>query len=98
MTMEYYKYLMEFMGVVVLTYTLLLTDANPAIMAICYFAVYTLAKQTSGHFTPIGALAHYMAGRGNLKDLLINISVQLFALNCAVIFFKPLKTLMQEFS
>jgi glycerol uptake facilitator-like aquaporin len=96
--METYKYFMEFMGVLVLVYTLLLTDGNPVIMGLAYFGIYTLAKQTSGHFTPIGALAYYMAGRTNLKDLLMNISVQLFAFNCGVIFFRPLKALMQDFS
>jgi len=94
--MEYYKYFMEFMAVIVLVYTMLLTDGNPVVMGIVYFAVYTLAKQTSGHFTPIGALAYYMAGRTNMHDLLKNITVQLFALNCAIIFFKPLKVLMQD--
>jgi len=75
---------------------MLLTDGSPIVMGIAYFAIYTLAKQTSGHFTPIGALAFYIAGRTNTKDLLINIGVQLVALTCAVVFFKPLKTLMQE--
>lgn len=94
--MEIYKYTLEFMGVLVLVYTILLTDGNPVAMGISYFAIYTLAKQTSGHFTPIGALAYYSAGRSSFKDLMMNISVQLFALNCAVISFKPLKTLMEE--
>ena len=98
MIMEYYKYFMEFMGVVVVIYAILLTDGNPTVIGLCYFAVHTLYKQTSGHFNPLGALAYYMAGRTNLKDLLINLSVQLFAVSCAVIFFKPIKTLMQELS
>jgi hypothetical protein len=96
--METYKYLLEFMGVLVLVYTLLLTDGNPAIMGICYFAVYTLAKQTSGHFTPIGAIAYFSAGRSSFKDMMLNIAVQLFALNCAVISFRPIKTLMEEYN
>ena len=45
--METYKYFMEFMGVLVLVYTLLLTDGNPVIMGIAYFAIYTLAKHSS---------------------------------------------------
>lgn len=94
--MEIYKYTLEFMGVLILVYTILLTDGNPVAMGISYFAIYTLGKQTSGHFTPIGALAYYSAGRTTFKDLMMNISVQLFALNCAVISFKPLKTLMEE--
>ena len=87
---------MEFMAVVVLIYSMLLTDGNPAIMAVVYFAVYTLAKNTSGHFTPIGALAFYMSGRTTMKELMTNISIQLFALNFAVIFYTPLKTLMKD--
>jgi len=96
--MEYYRYLMEFMGVVVIVSAILFTDGNPAVIGLTYFAVYTIFKNSTGHFTPIGALAYYMAGRTNLKDLLMNLSVQIFGLNCAVIFFKPLKTLMEEMS
>ena len=94
--MELLKYLLEFMGVVIIVTAVLFTDGNPFVMAICYYGVYTLGKHTSGHFTPIGALAHFMAGRSNLKDLLMNISIQIFALVAAVIFFKPLKTLIDE--
>jgi glycerol uptake facilitator-like aquaporin len=95
--METYKYFMEFMGTTVLIYALLVSDGNPIIMALAYFGIYTIHRTSTGHFSPIGATAYYMIGRTNMKDLLMNISVQLFALNCAVIFFKPLKTLMQEF-
>lgn len=94
--MEYYPYLMEYMGVVVIVSAILFTDGSPIIVALSYFAVYTIFKESTGHFTPIGALAYYMAGRTNVKDLLMNLGVQIFGLISAVIFFKPLKTLIDE--
>jgi glycerol uptake facilitator-like aquaporin len=96
--MEYYPYLMEYMGVVVIVTAILFTDGSPTVVALSYFAVYTIFKESTGHFTPIGALAYYMAGRTNVKDLLMNLGVQIFGLISAVLFFKPLKTLMQELS
>ena len=87
---------MEYMGVVVIVSAILFTDGSPTIVALSYFAVYTIFKESTGHFTPIGALAYYMAGRTSTKDLLMNLGVQIFGLISAVIFFKPLKTLIDE--
>jgi len=94
--MEYYPYLMEYMGVVVIVIAILITDGNPTAIALAYFAVYTIFKDSTGHFTPIGALAYYIVGRTNTKDLLMNLGVQLLGLASAVIFLKPLKTLMEQ--
>jgi hypothetical protein len=96
--MEYYPYLMEYMGVVVIVSAILFTNGSPAVIALSYFFVYTIFKDSTGHFTPIGALAYYMIGRTNEKDLFMNLGVQIFGLVSAVIFFKPLKTLIDEMS
>jgi glycerol uptake facilitator-like aquaporin len=96
--MEYVQYLVEFVGTLIIVYSLLLTDTNPAIMGIVYFAVYTIAaERASGTFNPLGALGYYMIGRLSLNEFLINIFAQMLALQAAVISFLPLKALIGEY-
>jgi glycerol uptake facilitator-like aquaporin len=91
------QYLVEFMGTLVIVYAFLLTDTNPAIMAIVYFAVFTVAgDMSSGTFNPLGALGYYMIGRLSFNELAFNIAVQLFAMEAAVITFLPITTFIGD--
>jgi glycerol uptake facilitator-like aquaporin len=91
------QYLVEFIGTLIIVYALLLTDTNPAVMGIVYFAVYTVAgEMASGTFNPLGALAYYMIGRLSLKELGFNIAAQLFAMQAAVITFLPITTFIGD--
>jgi len=94
---EYYQYLVEFMGTLVIVYALLLTDTNPAIMGLVYFAVFTVAGEIStGTFTPIGAVAYFMIGRMSFSELSFNLVAQLCALQAAVISFLPIKAFIGD--
>jgi len=85
------QYLVEFVGTLVIVYALLLTDTNPAIMAIVYFAVYTVAgEMATGTFNPLGAMGYYMIGRMSLQEMALNIATQIFAMQAAVISFLPI--------
>jgi hypothetical protein len=85
------QYLVEFVGTLVIVYALLLTDTNPAIMAIVYFAVYTVAGEiATGTFNPLGAMGYYMIGRMSLQEMALNIATQIFAMQAAVISFLPI--------
>ena len=85
------QYLVEFVGTLVIVYALLLTDTNPAIMAIVYFAVYTVAgEMATGTFNPLGAMGYYMIGRMSLQEMALNIASQIFAMQAAVISFLPI--------
>ena len=91
------QYAVEFMGTLVVVYALLLTDTNPAIMAIVYFAVFTVAgEMATGTFNPLGALGYYMIGRMSLQDLGFNIAAQMFAMQAAVISFLPIKAFIGD--
>lgn len=95
--MDHYQYLVEFMGTLVIVYALLLTDTNPAIMGITYFAVYTVAgEHSSGTFNPLGALGYYMIGRMSLREMCLNLSVQIFAMIAAVLSFLPVKAFIGD--
>lgn len=91
------QYAVEFMGTLVVVYALLLTDTNPAIMAIVYFAVFTVAGElATGTFNPLGALGYYMIGRMSLQEMALNIAAQIFAMEAAVISFLPIKAFIGD--
>ena len=86
------KYFLEFMGVVTIIYAKLLTEADPVVMAIVYFAMFSLAKDiTTGFFTPIGSLAAWLIGRVPTQDFLYNVIAQLLATIAVAITFTSTK-------
>lgn len=87
------KYFLEFMGVVTIIYAKLLTEADPVVMAIVYFAMFTLAKDiTTGFFTPIGSLSAWMIGRVPTREFLYNVLAQLLGAVAVALTFLPIKT------
>lgn len=89
------KYLIEYVGVLVLITAKLLTNANPAVMAVIYFSLFTMAGEiTSGYFTPFGPLAMYMLGRGTVQDVLYNLGSQVAGAVSAILLFKPVTAYM----
>ena len=90
------KYLIEFMGVLVIVTAKLITEADPLVMGIIYFSVFWMAgKITSGYFTVFGPLAMYMLGRGTVQDAVYNLIAQTLGAVSAILLFKPLKTYME---
>jgi glycerol uptake facilitator-like aquaporin len=90
------KYLVEYMGVLVLITAKLITEADPIVMGIIYFSLFTLAgKITSGFFTPFGPLAAYMLGRGNVQDMMYNFVAQVSGAVSAILLFKPIKAYIE---
>jgi hypothetical protein len=90
------KYLVEYMGVLVLITAKLITEADPIVMGVIYFSLFTLAgKITSGFFTPFGPLAAYMLGRGNVQDMLYNFVAQVSGAVSAILLFKPIKAYIE---
>jgi glycerol uptake facilitator-like aquaporin len=95
--MQWNKYFIEFMGVTTLIYAKLLTEADPTVMAIVYFALFTIAKGiTTGFFTPIGSLSAWMIGRVPTEEFLYNVIAQIAASIFVAIAFIPTKAYMQR--
>lgn len=81
------------MGVVTIIYAKLLTEADPVVMAIVYFAMFTLAKDiTTGFFTPIGSLSAWMIGRVPTREFLYNVLAQVLGAVAVALTFLPIKT------
>lgn len=86
------KYFIEFMGVTTILYAKLLTEADPVVMAIVYFAMFTLASGiTTGYFTPAGSLAAWAIGRAETQDFLYNVMAQMLAVLAVSVAFIPTK-------
>jgi hypothetical protein len=91
------KYFIEFMGVTTILYAKLLTEADPSVMAIVYFAMFSIAKDiTTGYFTPIGSLAAWMVGRVPNDDFFYNVLAQLVATLFVAVSFIPAKAYMDR--
>ena len=85
------------MGVVTIIYAKLLTEADPVVMAIVYFAMFTLAKGiTTGFFTPIGSLTAWMIGRVPTRDFLYNVMAQLLGSLAVAVTFIPAKAYIDK--
>jgi glycerol uptake facilitator-like aquaporin len=89
------KYFIEFLGVTTIIYAKLLTEADPSVMAIVYFAMFSIAKGiTTGYFTPIGSLAAWIIGRVPTEEFMYNVIAQLVATIFVALTFLPVKTYM----
>lgn len=86
------KYLVEYLGTLVIMTAKLLTEAHPIIMGVVYFSVYWMSKGiTTGFFSPFGPYAAYMLGRSSIEDIGINLAVQFAGATSAILLVKPLK-------
>ena len=91
------KYFIEFLGVTTIIYAKLLTEADPTVMALIYFAMFSIAKGiTTGYFTPIGSLAAWIIGRVPREEFIYNVISQFVATIFVAITFLPIKTYMDH--
>lgn len=85
------------MGVVTIIYAKLLTEADPTVMALVYFAMFSISKGiTTGFFTPIGSLSAWLIGRVPTEEFFYNVFAQILASICVAITFLPVKTYMDK--
>ena len=91
-----YKYFIEYLGVLVIVTAKLLTEADPVVMGIIYFSLFTMVKGIStGFLTPFGPLTAYILGRGDKQDMIYNLIAQISAAVSAALLFKPIKSFLE---
>ncbi len=91
-----YKYLIEAIGVAVIVTAKLLTEANPVVMGLVYFATLWMTQGiTTGFLTPFGPIAYYMLGRMTTQDAMYNLIAQIIGALSAVLLFRPIQTLVE---
>lgn len=86
------KYIIEFLGTLVIMISKLLTEAHPVVMGLVYFSVYWMSRGiTTGFFNPFGPLAAYMLGTDTTRGVIYNLGAQITGAISAILLFKPLK-------
>lgn len=91
-----YKYFIEAIGVCVIVTAKILTEANPAVMGIVYFATLWMTQGiTTGFLTPFGPIAYYLLGRMSTQDAIYNLIAQVIGALSAVLLFKPISTFIE---
>jgi len=89
------KYIIEFLGTMVIMLAKLLTEVHPVVMGLVYFSVYWMTRGiTTGFFTPFGPLAAYMLARGSIEDITYNFVAQWTGAIAAILLYKPLQAYM----
>jgi hypothetical protein len=88
----YYKYFIEFLGVVVILFAKMLTDANPTVMAIVYFATFTIGKGiTESYYTPLAVFVKYSLGQMTAQEGIYYLTAQCLGAIAIIITFMPTK-------
>jgi hypothetical protein len=91
-----YKYFIEFFGVVVILFAKMLTDGDPMIMALVYFATFSIGKGiTEAYYTPLAVFVKYTLGQISLQDSMYYLTAQYLAATAIIITFIPVKKLLQ---
>jgi hypothetical protein len=89
------QYLIEYMGSLVIAYTIIFSNDNPILIGLVHTSVLFIAKTFSleGQFTPLTTICHFLLNRINLIESLTVIGIHtLAALSILLIYEK--KTLM----
>jgi glycerol uptake facilitator-like aquaporin len=91
------QYIVEYMGTLVVLVSKLISDGDPLVMGIVFFAVFTITKGIStGYFTPFIPVTGYLLGRMTLEESGYNMLAQVLAGISAVILFKPIKIFIHD--
>lgn len=87
-----YKYFIEYLGSLVIATANLLTESDPIIIGLIYFAVLTMTKDISTGFSnPVVPIAAYTFGRMTMEEMGYNLLAQIAGGVSAIIAFKPIK-------
>lgn len=91
------QYVVEYMGTLVVLLAKLVSDADPVVMGLTFFAVFTITKGIStGYFTPFIPVTSYLLGKMTLEESMYNILAQIFAGLSAVLLIKPTMILIKD--
>ena len=92
-----YKYLIEYVGTLVILTAMILTEVEPIILGLVYFSVFFMTKGLSnGYFTPLGPLVIMLLGRGEMMDMIYNVVAQILAAVSVWILFKPITIFIEQ--
>ena len=86
-----YKYFIEYLGSLIIATANLLTESNPIVIGLVYFAVLTMTQNISTGFSnPVVPIAAYASGRMSFEETGYNLLAQILGGISAIIVFKPI--------
>ena len=80
--------LLEFMGVLLICATGVLTHGNPYFIGLAYTSAMLIAKESQTHFNPLSILLQYSLGRMQSLEALKLLAIQCSAVFCFVVAYK----------
>jgi hypothetical protein len=82
------KYLLEFMGSLLICATMAYTNSMPIAVGLAHTSALYIGKEhVEGHFSPLNVIIQYSLGRLSLQESVICISLQILAaLSVAITF------------
>lgn len=87
-----YKYFIEYLGSLVIATANLLTESDPIVIGLIYFAVLSMTNNISTGFSnPVVPIAFYMSGRMPFEEMGYNLLAQIAGGISAIVAFKPIK-------
>jgi len=91
-----YEYFIELLGVITIVYAKLLTEADPLIMGLVYFSMFTIGKGiTKGYFTPFAPFVLYGLGRMPLMESIKLLMIQFVGAGLVVLTFIPIQKVLK---
>lgn len=91
------QYIVEYMGTLVVLVAKLISDADPLVMGVVFFAVFSITRGVStGYFTPFIPVTGYLLGRMTLEESMYNVLAQILAGISAVLLLKPIAVFMRD--
>lgn len=95
--MWWFKYFVEFWGVVVILYTKMLTHADPPVLGLVYFMCLTMARGiTTAYFSPMSGAVSYMMGHMPLEDLAYNLIAHALGTLAVAVSYMPIRGMLEN--
>jgi glycerol uptake facilitator-like aquaporin len=92
-----YQYFVEFTGVLVILFTKFLTEADPALVGLAYFAVLTITRGiTTGYFNPIVPILSFLMKRMSASEAIHNLAAHCLAAGAFFVTYMPITTFIKE--
>ena len=88
--MQLPKYLVEYMGTLLIATAMIYTHHNPILVSLAFLTAMYIGKDVSdGYYSPLAVMASYGIGHMDTETALKNIAAQLLAVLSLVVTYSP---------
>lgn len=91
------KYLVEYMGSLLICASMLYTHHNPIFVSLAYLAAMYIGREVvDGYFSPLAVMISYGVGQMNAETALYNLIAQIAAVLSLIVTYEPLKVYITD--